>query len=130
MNTLTSEKFLEISKSMDQLSRLVSKDIGWTIRLNIELKTNHYAENCFEITSDPLPESFFGILSKVIISIIIESWGNIINKDGHIVFNPYLYYRRYNGGSNSSAICDSFGHPYHYWYINKNEGWKRIYIKI
>jgi len=132
-NILTEEKYEEIWKSMNQLSQLISKDIGRIIKLSCILNMDAGGKRFFEIISDPLPESFFGIFSKMIVSAKICSWGSTIRKSGTIVFNPHFSYKYYEGGSNGSAIYDGLGHPLKYKYINnewvRNREWYEKTIK-
>jgi len=113
-----------IRASLKQLNSLVSKDINYPVRFLLEETEGRDKHQWLRIESEPLPESFFGIFSKMISEATVYSFNPINFESGEIVFIPHFSYDHYGHGTNGHELYDPCGMQYRYQY--KAKVWKRI----
>ena len=113
-----------IRASLGQLNSLVSKDINYPVRFLLEETKDRNGDQQLMIESEPLPESFFGIFSKMISEATVRSFNPINWSGGQIVFLPHFSYDHYGHGTNGHELYDPCGMQYRYQY--KAKVWKRI----
>ncbi|KKL90718.1 hypothetical protein LCGC14_1901840 [marine sediment metagenome] len=113
-----------IRASLEELNKLVSKDLGYPVRFLADESTNWQKEQCIALESEPLPQSYFGIFNKMISKASVNSFNPINWENGRIVFIPHFSYEHYGHGSNGHEMYDPSGERYFYEY--KEGSWERV----
>ena len=116
----------EITKSLPQLNKLLKKDIGYNVKLfvNIICDRNNVAH--FEINSKPFDPKDFGIFKTGIRQAHINSFGSLgIDEDG-LWFRPHLSYIHYDYGTNGFEMHDGIGKKLLYVYHFKTKTWTKF----